>query len=757
MDADNTPPRSSNGLRPQRALKIGGQRRRLMRRSDLPRSSTTPQLSQRVVAAEPATSAPVDDNATNFAFAPPRAAHADTGGVLKSSKLAMPPAMTGPPEATPTGTTAATDKRKKKAGLFRAFKPKERSESLNDLTVSEPAQLPLSDPTALQTAPLPPGTPGKAAKFFGFRDHVDDTENSPTDEIMPRAAEDTKQAKFKDEDDDQLDPLLPSSAPLKKWNWKAESKKAMNLLDLNALRPTSRGNQGGSEQLASPATESAEPDMSDYGESDQRALLPAAPKRKSRKKKGGKSLDRMSPIREASISTTGAYLSNSGLVAPDEYDDEGEDDDLKEGFDEFSVGCATVPSFSLEGNYNSWSLANPSSLRQSEEEDDPFVTKTEGDSVYRAAYDSEEKSTSYRLPRQGPLQNFEHRLLDKTEDQMRLDAKGPIGTDPGANHLETQQEKLRDLIIANDAQKKEMDEIHAELKKNHEKMKADFHEANQKSVVPEVRNLCNCTNPNCVFAGPEEEGSNPSIRSSIDLDEEPTLHVARQMTITRVTPGMVKLVDIPPRKNKKPTEAATGVSQNTSQPLYPAKPNGKVTAKQYRASIQSNIADDGFDTEHYHPTLPIHTKARVSGAEALHNVESWVNTTNANSASQRPISSRMDPAVLRDRQIPPAPLPKDVPSLPTRSAPGPPPKAPSASKPFEDVANRCAGNVHNFKAIFNDSLIRRDIQMLNGTTAVACPVCHKHVDKEKDSFWYCDKDDCAILACFKCAVKMQKV
>jgi hypothetical protein len=46
----------------------------------------------------------------------------------------------------------------------------------------------------------------------------------------------------------------------------------------------------------------------------------------------------------------------------------------------------------------------------------------------------------------------------------------------------------------------------------------------------------------------EDDDDLPSLRSSIDLSEEPTVHVATAMTITRVTPGMVKLVNIPPRR-----------------------------------------------------------------------------------------------------------------------------------------------------------------------------------------------------------------
>jgi hypothetical protein len=46
----------------------------------------------------------------------------------------------------------------------------------------------------------------------------------------------------------------------------------------------------------------------------------------------------------------------------------------------------------------------------------------------------------------------------------------------------------------------------------------------------------------------EDDDDLPSLRSSIDLSEEPTIHVATAMTITRVTPGMVKLVNIPPHR-----------------------------------------------------------------------------------------------------------------------------------------------------------------------------------------------------------------
>jgi hypothetical protein len=163
------------------------------------------------------------------------------------------------------------------------------------------------------------------------------------------------------------------------------------------------------------------------------------------------------------------------------------------------------------------------------------------------------------LRRRSPLQVVEDRFLDVAEQE--LEAKQNMRVREGESTpedeysvygmpvelskakpiqqltpFELQLQKMRIECDINDAKRIEMDKQVAAMKERHEQFKKDFGAyqalANGSEIV--------------------EDDDHVSIRSSIDLDEEPTLHVARAVTITRVTPGMVKLVDIPARKKVCP-------------------------------------------------------------------------------------------------------------------------------------------------------------------------------------------------------------
>jgi hypothetical protein len=106
------------------------------------------------------------------------------------------------------------------------------------------------------------------------------------------------------------------------------------------------------------------------------------------------------------------------------------------------------------------------------------------------------------------------------------------------------------------------------MKASHEKMKKDLQ---TKHGVPSGQ--CNHAHG---FDDDDSDDDLVSIRSSIDLDEEPMVHVATAMTFTRITPGMVKLVDIPPRR-KKPDVPFT-VSDVPALPVAPAAISFKIMA-----------------------------------------------------------------------------------------------------------------------------------------------------------------------------------
>lgn len=137
------------------------------------------------------------------------------------------------------------------------------------------------------------------------------------------------------------------------------------------------------------------------------------------------------------------------------------------------------------------------------------------------------ETVQYEQPKvihlRGPLQTVEDRLLDAAEAELAIS--------------KTRQD-------TNDAARLVVDTRTSALRASHETMKAKF-TATLQDVLPgdSLSDL----------ESESEDGADLiSIGSSIDLEEEPTVQVAKVMTFRRITPGTVRLVDIPPKKKKKP-------------------------------------------------------------------------------------------------------------------------------------------------------------------------------------------------------------
>jgi hypothetical protein len=141
----------------------------------------------------------------------------------------------------------------------------------------------------------------------------------------------------------------------------------------------------------------------------------------------------------------------------------------------------------------------------------------------------------------GPLQTVEDRLLDAQELEL---------------------ENIKAKLSQNDATRLIMDTEVADLKASHEQMKKDF-TAIQEGVGSHDSG-CTCDHH---VHDDEDDDDLVSISSSIDTDEKPTVHVAKVMTFTRITPGMVKLVDIPPRR-KKPDAPTVPVAPAAPAPAF---------------------------------------------------------------------------------------------------------------------------------------------------------------------------------------------
>lgn len=319
--------------------------------------------------------------------------------------------------------------------------------------------------------------------------------------------------------------------------------------------------------------------------SPERALPPVAPratashsengygkKKKSRgSRKQRSQVDRMAPLTEASRDDMrAAYL-------------DGEDDTWVDVVPKYardsvtsggpvrpprneSLASSSIGPYSL--STDDLSAGNDDTDEYEDEDEKPLLAKDKGKSVKKDEVQTQQPP-AFHL--RSPLQNVEDRLLDVSErylESMKLSGAGEKGS-PGEHRVvnesrsesstvtqsstayrngeaqaseviwtapsETVVDALEILTKNAEAEKMLLDYKIAQLKASHDKTKEDFAPYAAKAKKTSEND--------------EKDGSAP-IRSSIDLEEEPTVHTAKAMPMMRITPGMVKLVDIPPRKKK---------------------------------------------------------------------------------------------------------------------------------------------------------------------------------------------------------------
>lgn len=145
-----------------------------------------------------------------------------------------------------------------------------------------------------------------------------------------------------------------------------------------------------------------------------------------------------------------------------------------------------------------------------------------------------------------PLQAVEDRLLDAAELDLKMRRRAQ-------QRLEADRLKHDNHVAMLRASNEEAKKI-LEVSKHHKVGPIDpggFHE-------------CECSE-NVDDDDDADEGL-VSLRSSMDLNEEPTVHVTKVMTFTRITPGMVKLVDILSRRKPVVAPATSGPIRS---PLFP--------------------------------------------------------------------------------------------------------------------------------------------------------------------------------------------
>lgn len=478
--------------------------------------------------------------------------------------------------------------------------------------------------------------------------------------------------------------------------------------------------------------------------------VPAAPKRRQRmRKKSPKPFERMSPITEASfeelrpVYRKGEDVAELGVISEYEYDDS-------------THSAPVLPrshTESLLPSHNAFEL----------DEDDLSPT----DGFYDEAGDEEENpvhpGTRYDVKQgpsqqlttlsvRSPLQSIEDDFLDATEDKMRLEAR-------------------RMTIARVEAEKQAMDAETGVLRREHDLFKLDFKTGSGEECV--------CAN---LQHTPDENdlGDNQdlvSVSSSIDLDEEATVYQAKVMTLTRVTPGTVKLVTIPARQKKsvphvggttpvfvEPTlnehEKKSTVVLESSENALPASVSSSTTRISHIANKLKPIVT------HYHHEDPDRTtkmkKTKMTRDESLLLVQNWV--SDYNSTEQQPISTRVDPDVLADQETPPAPFPKSDEALPT-----PPimPQLDPVKVPQQHPKHQCINNGHIFhpidlrqipdNAVVNSLEVRPYLQTYTGIKQhVKIPVlCEKCGEDCDENVWECEIAVCRMAVCQSCAEDME--
>jgi hypothetical protein len=418
---------------------------------------------------------------------------------------------------------------------------------------------------AIHSAPIPPTllpplTPVKAAQFLGLNPEpkasetlkqawslddglVDDPVVRPglrAQKSMPlltRIKLGTDKIKFKEEGSETDSPKLKKDVG-------GGSHKAKRMFDFLPTFGTSKraaANQdAGIDHSRSTSEEEDITDSgyrSDYEHHAAHRALPMSPHdiqqtpSRRRRKKDAKIFERMSPITETSFDDLRSLRDNG-----DDHDTELEViSEYEDNTSQFSPEILPRSAKKL-----------PKSLAKFKLDDtdlSPTVEYTEDEAVQTNPYAMHPgtkidprklhpRQTAV-VPTQSPLQAFEARLLDECEENL---AK--------LNNMEAER-------LARDKEVAKMKRDHEDFKESFNVLKQHFDGNHDKCNEKDCSHK-HLPEPEQTTDAEDSDGSEGlvSLRSSIDLDEEPTVHVARAMTITRVTPGMVKLVDIPPRKNK---------------------------------------------------------------------------------------------------------------------------------------------------------------------------------------------------------------
>ncbi|CAN9083734.1 unnamed protein product [Alternaria sp. RS040] len=772
-DMVNPPPGATWNMGP--AMVVGGRRRRSTRRSNAMRSNTTPNFgldSQAAMenangAAEGLDTEHVEHPRLSSSSEPSNpmvnhfAPNSGPPGLRRRSPISRPsndlPSMPIAQSPTPTIESASTTaiEGKKKHGKF-SFKPKDQDCPAN------------SHETAHQASSLPPLTPVKAAKLLGVdagpgrprsnsegrRSQQDGGYDGPP--VLPKSTRKvsapvpasskgllSRQAKLKEEG------IGPDLLKAKKF-WANSNRKAQQMLGLLPSAATSSKREADMERAAAASlVRRTEDDTEAYYSSDSelharsRLLHPAArlapetPRRRM-PKRIPKSLDKMAPITETSHDELrSSYHVNEqcpelGVISECEQFSPSSNPPLPQLYTEPLLTSDVM--YELEAD----DLCPTDQVVEEGDGDGEAQSAVHPGDEVDVNHVGDQQATEFRF--RSPLQTVEDRLLDEAEAQLAI---------------------VRARQNENDATRLMLDTNYAALMVLNETMKMEFATAKQNIASREREDFYGANN---------EDEDSISISSSINLNDEVT-------TFTRITPGMVKLVDITPRK-KRPLAPPAPIVPAAPLPMLALSTQMKPPFKPASAFFfqhDERISPFNERSKHVDPTaipsqLPTrdynrfdkNKKPKMPRDDSRLLVQDWMSTYNH--TKQRPVSERIDPDVLADQQIPPAPFPKDDCS----TSPHPPSHPPLSHPPrLSSKEHYCLTNGHIFHPInpktvpdevaINSLEVRPYLHTAVGSKQhVSVPVfCDRCDDDVKEELWECDIAVCRMGVCRQCAEDME--
>jgi hypothetical protein len=469
--------------------------------------------------------------------------------------------------------------------------PKAAENGSQQQQIGAPTSAKQASESQLPTSPLPPGTPSKAAQILGLdldATMIDTAQaNKPLDEYhkaqhgssvwshfnvfkqTPLTTAKTpsfRQTRFREEG---VEPIQPKS---KKFPWGFSGKKITKKsqrqistpnMDYYHYRqqqypiphpsappppPPAPPSPPSDEHVDTPVTyefvheRPRQPQPSDHFTSSQRVSS------RHMRKKGPRSLDRMTPITEVSHDELhSAYRESDHMPELDvisEYEDNYPPRNSSKIARSQTVAVLPNREYEIyEDDITDWDN------EESEEEEESYM-------VHPGSQVDLPKimiTSLNRLEVKSPLQKMEGALLDENEKKMRE-------SKPNLDHDALQSPRTAEIS--------KVHETVAELKMSHEQMKKEFYA--DKFGIPAKQSP---TQYKGESDDSDDEDDLVSIRSSIDLDEEPVVCEVKTMEVIRVRPGQVKLIDIPPRR-KQHTEQedsiiTTGYRRENISPITP--------------------------------------------------------------------------------------------------------------------------------------------------------------------------------------------